>query len=240
MKESLLAADPGVPVETAHIISRRGLRSAERWHAQLGIENLPDYIEKGYRLSAMIDAGEIAWKIITMFRDPVARIISGFFQDATRLYPDEFPAHGEWGYHDVESHLSRQFSELDPDEDFTFQWFDRELRAVFAVDAYAFPFDHVHGFVRTDGPQCDVLIMQYEKLSETFPACVPAFLGIRKTSPLLRVNDSREKPYSGIYRHTLEHFRLSRTLCETLYSTRFAVHFFRESVRQQMIERWSR
>jgi hypothetical protein len=239
VKESLIAAGVGAPIETPHIISRDGLDDAERKHRALGID-LPPWYELGRRLNQEIPAGEWSWKVVTIFRDPIARIMSGFFQEAARFHPDEFPEHGDWDYERIESHLLREFSGIEPATDFTFSWFDRELATVFGVDAYADPFDHDAGFVQLEGERCSVLVLQYEKLGAAFPAAAGRFFRAGEPIPLLHVHDSRDKPYSAMYQNIVESFRLPASTCEKLYSTRFTSHFFDASERRALIERWSR
>lgn len=239
VKESLISAGLGAPVETAHIISRGGLEDAQRTHRALGIA-VPPWYEVGRRLSQEIAAGEWFWKVVTIFRDPVARIISGFFQEAARIHPDEFPERGDWNYERIESHLLRELSGIEHAKDFTFNWFDRELATVFGVDAYAIPFDHDAGFVQLEGERCSVLVLRYEKLGAVFPAAAARFFGTGVPIPLVHVNDSRDKPYAAMYQYTLENFRLPASTCEKLYLMRFPSHFFDAAERRALIERWSR
>jgi len=133
----------------------------------------------------------------------------------------------------------REFATLDPDSDLTFRWFDQELKTVFGIDAYDFPFDHNRGFIMLKDNKTEVLVLQYEKLASAFPASIGPFLRNQQPISLLRANDSSQKPYSKIYAYTLEHFKLPRAMCRTLYSTRFVKHFYSRQERKALVKRWS-
>lgn len=239
VKHSLLESALDVEVESVHVVSEAGLRSVERWHGELGIE-LPDYYEEGRRLLAEIRNGDAGrWKVITIFREPVARIVSGFFQEASRIHPHVFPADVDWGYEPVEDYLVEEFNRFDPGTDFTCNWFERELNAVFDTDVYATPFDHDRGFVTVHAPCADILILRFEKLNQCFGEAIAGFLETDQTVPFLRMHETRHKSHSDLYLRVLQEFRLPRETAETIYSTRFARHFFPEPERIALCRRWS-
>jgi hypothetical protein len=111
---------------------------------------------------------------------------------------------------------------------------------VFGIDVYDFPFDHDRGFIMLEDNKTEVLVLQYEKLASAFPASIGPFLRNQQPIPLLRANDSSQKPYSKIYAYTLGHFRLPRAMCRALYSTKFAKHFYCKQERKDLVERWGR
>lgn len=236
--QSLAAGGIRARVESAHVISEHGLRTSERWYRDLGVVEPPAYIEKGRRLAREIESGrELSWKVITIFREPIARMVSGFFENASMLYPEEFPKDGNWSYTEVEQRLLAEFRQFDPACDYTSRWFDQELRCVFGVDLYEVPFDHTAGFIKVRRGNIDVLVLQYEKLEQAFRSSIAGFLGA--DVPLEHANESKHKPYSACYEHTLAHFSLPADLCERVLGTRFATHFYTPGERAAFAGRWS-
>ena len=237
---SLRAAGIGLPVESAHVISEEGLRAAEAFHHSLGISTLPTYVHEGRRLAHEIRTrADVSWKVITAFRDPIARIVSGFFEEAARLRPREFPARGEWRYEDVDRHLRRVLESFHAPSDYTTGWFDRELRAVFGVDVLAEEFDHDAGFSVLRRGRTDVLVVKYESLESAFVRSAGAFLGLDRPIPLVRANETEKKPHAAIYAQTLRRFRIPREVCERIYATRLVRRLYPPSERETFLARWS-
>jgi hypothetical protein len=165
-------------------------------------------------------------------------MISGFFEDASRLHPDRFPAGGPWNYREVEDALRGLFMRFDPDLDYTCGWFDNEIRPVLDIDVYGAPFPHDRGYCRFDNANFHLLVLRYEDLAETFGAATREFFQLDKPLKLLRANDSRDKPYAETYSRTLNAFRLPESICRAVYSTRFARHFYSEQDRRALFKRW--
>lgn len=162
-------------------------------------------------------------------------MVSGFFQNASTLYPEEFPEDKNWSYPRVEHRLLGEFRQFNPDHDYTSRWFDQELKCVFGTDVYEVPFDHGAGVVNIRRGNIDVLVLKYEKLEHAFRKSIPAFLGA--DVPLVRLNESKHKPYSACYERALAIFKLPAGLCERILATRLATHFYTPGERAALADR---
>lgn len=147
---------------------------------------------------------QLECRIITMLRDPIAREISGLFEEP-RLYgfdPDQV-----WRREDVVADLERRLA--DPGTfAYTVGWFDRELRAVFGVDPLSAPFDQERGWQTYRHGNCEVLFIQTERLTEVGPEAVSEFLDLDSTLVLERVRARADGVTGPLYQEVLETIRV--------------------------------
>lgn len=156
-------------------------------------------------------------KVITLVRDPVTRYVSGQFQS-----PERSGMVG-LGVEEATRTIVRRLSEPDAME-YTFGWFNRELKATFGADVMAAPFHRKQGFGRCRGPRVDVLVLKLEKLSELLPTIVSSFVGTSLQE--VRANVGSEKKNGDLYSAVRARLQLPESTLRAIYDSHWVRHFY--------------
>lgn len=190
---------------------------------------LPDHFYVERILQAYLRLTRHRLKVITLFRDPIARFISGAYQVRVR---DQYETDN------VDAMVERLTLELSDSNplDYCYTWFEDELREVFGVDPLAHRFDSREGFVQIAGPRADVLVLKLENLASLWPM-IGAFVG-KSVSPA-QANIRSEQSSGETYDEVRTSLRLSRAQVEKLYDHPWMRHFYDEAEVAQLVERWS-
>ncbi|WP_432472280.1 putative capsular polysaccharide synthesis family protein [Amphritea sp. HPY] len=136
-------------------------------------------------------------KIITLVRDPVATLVSRFFQD---LHIQFIEAKKNESLHQSTEktleHLISAF-ENNINHEYFYNWFEAELNANFAVDIFDSQPDPEQQFFRLEGGKVDTLILKCEYLNQN-QSSLAGFLQCEGFK-LINSNESAEKWYSELY-----------------------------------------
>jgi hypothetical protein len=175
--------------------------------------------------------------VISSTREPVGRRLSGaFFRSRKKAEPIG-----------VESALGRlleqepagqgllsgaRWWELD-------SWFDRNVKGIMGIDVFAEPFDHARGWQIYEGEDARLLLIRQESFAR-LPEAVSAFYGLRaRPAAIPHANAGEQHSYSGSYREAKERIRVPASLLDTVYSARYASHFYSPEEIRGFRERWS-
>jgi len=152
-----------------HFIGEQWAEAAQ-YHRRRGGGELPQNLYLGRVLRYWLKLRVAPVKVITLVRDPVARKISSAFQ-LRRYNPglssDDVEAAKQWLRENID------FDERPPYES---AWFDREIKTVFDVDVYDYPFNPEKGYTRIQTSRVDLLILRLEDLSALIPTAVSDFV----------------------------------------------------------------
>lgn len=240
---TLLATEDVGPV--THIHQLTDLEEARRQHVAAGIIPLPIHLHTSARLVALLP--DKHFRIVAGVRDPIARLVSGYFQTPMfELRPERF------GYLGLPDQMAQWRRSIDPvglvelverqlaagDDGGFSEWFEEQLKPAFGIDALAHPFDTTAGFgiVRTD--RADVLIMQAERLSDLIPTILSDFVGAQLVEVPSNIR-SGDVAGSSAYRKALELIRIPEATCELIYSQPAVTHFYDEATIQHWTKRWT-
>lgn len=136
-------------------------------------------------------------KIITLVRDPVATIVSRFFQD---LHLQFIEAKKNLTIHqDIDSTLEYLMSAFDENinVEYFYNWFDAELKSNFAVNIHQETLNANQQYFRFSNSGVDTLLLKCEYLNQN-EAVVADFLG-RDGFSLITANESGSKWYGELY-----------------------------------------
>jgi hypothetical protein len=177
--------------------------------------------------------------IVTLVRDPIAREVSGLFQNPERAPVDLRGDCAGWDVSRAVGHLKQR---LDHDYacDYAHGWFDRELKEVFGVDVFAQPFDAQRGYQVIEGERARVLVLRLEDLDATLARGLSELLSREVTLPEASRHNVRTRTADGrAYAAVLEALRIDRAVCERIYAHRFARHFYTATMLEDFTRRWS-
>lgn len=120
-----------------------------------------------------------------------------------------------------------------------FSWFDYEIKALFGVDVYEYPFDREKGYAIIEQDNIRILIYKCEKLSQ-LGKVVGEFLDDPRFS-LNNANQGEKKVYSYVYREFKEKIKLSRQYFDYYYANNSRLkHFYTDSEIEQFKNRWEK
>lgn len=203
-------------------------------------------------------------KIITGIREPISRDISAFFHGSDRdIWPLITYGHNFWLYlfgdysrceklnvqalrkractfekslNDSFEHLSKSIIEYKSDE---FLWFDYEIKALFGVDIYDYPFDREKGYTVIEQDNIQILVYKCEKLNQ-LEKVIGEFIEDPEFS-LVNANQGEEKVYSYVYKKFKEEVKLNRQYFDYYYADNPRLkHFYTDSEIEQFRNKWGK
>lgn len=154
-------------------------------------------------------------RVVCGVRDPVERVVSGYFQEA------ESRGDAENVFHDAREATRQLALRMVSDVWFVCGWFEHRFFAGF--DVYAEAFDPGRGFLRGRAGDTEVFIYRQDRLGE-LEAELADFLDVPGLT-LLRANVSARKPYREQFAILKDCIELPDHLRDRIYSSRYAKVF---------------
>ncbi len=172
------------------------------------------------------------WQVICGVRDPIALAASAHFYNR-RVVGETEPGHPDEadlvddaaGVADIVEHFSRS-------ED----WFRDELEPITGIDVYAEPFPHDTGYAEYRSGRFHVLLIRQEDIRRVGGDALGGFLGLGGPCPILSRNSGDQDPRYGRF---LDEWNAPSRLVDEAYGTRSARHFYSDSERKAMAEKWT-
>ena len=204
-----------------HSLQAAGIETVHLHYFQPWNNSIPENEYKEYQdLLHQIISKKDKIKIITLVRDPLVRDISAFFQQmpnpADKMY-QEFSGSLmdsvlEILYTWISSknsflgnsglHIDIEKKALTENKVSVFSWFDMELKEVFDIDIYQYPFDRDKGYSVICKDNIECLVLKLEKLDSCHDI-IRKFIG-RKDLLIQSDNIGSEKEYGYLYREIKE------------------------------------
>lgn len=227
--DSLLQAKLKNPIYHVHLLSDEGLNSP-RGKPKLG-----------KALRRKIDAhGGIAainWKIISLTRDPIAIALSALFQSIGMGKRNDLSKHnGEIDKILVLEELYRNLEDFD--RSYFCTWFDRELKTVFDVDVFTYPFNYDRGYSIIKQNNIEVLVIRLEDLNSFGNKALMEFLNLDNPIDLVPKNVGDKKTYADTYEYVKNNISVPLDICHKIYSSKYSSHFYNSSQQEKFISKW--
>jgi len=223
-----------------HFISPNMLLEVEKKYGRYNDDTVTAMIQLGKMLYKQINTHETyPWKIITLARDPISFAISQLFQSIQRDHPELINRKNQVEGERVIDYLLNGFNHFDEMDNYVNTWFDKELKEVFNIDIYRYPFNYSKGYITITQRKNSVLLLRYEDLKDNFDSTIPAFLNLDKPIRVIYSNDATRKWYADSYRYVLNNIKIPKKVCERIYSTRYVKYFYSEEMISKFINRWS-
>ena len=224
------------PVFHVHFLAPNALKEQEKAYQAVGkTPNQVRHLRHGNFLRQKLDESvAINWKIITLVRDPIPREISTFFQKKEQNFPQGIDTA------DIIAILEKQLTSFEESTDFACTWFEREIKSNFNINVYDFGFDQQKGYQIIREKEREILIIRLEDLNNCFQAALGEFLAINQPINKASENIATKKPYREQYLEVLDQIKIPRTVCELIYSSKYARHFYSKEMLDTFIERWAK
>lgn len=198
-----------LPADCVHDLDKLGHQVAKLYHSQ----------------------NEINWKFILGVRDPVATLISAYYENkyistGPLLEHDEFiPRHMSW---------MQNFIEF---------FYEKEL----GINLYQQSFDKEKGYSIVDQGKTSTLIYRLDKLSLIFQDAIEQFLKVPNVKLVKETSNStidKNLTYNGVsikdsYEITIKNFKFPKQQLMEIYKHKSVQHFFNEEEIKLFIEKWS-
>lgn len=184
-------------------------------------------------------------KIISLVREPISRDISFFFEN---IWIDSYCSMGEsieeafdiwmkeclYKINNNSSKFPIWYMDMNKP---LFKWFDDEIKDLFNIDVFEYPFDVEKGYsiIKKDG--VELLLIKLEKLNE-LSEVVGKFLE-KDSFEIYTENDSENKPYVNLYKKFREQLELPKDYFEYYYGEYSKLkHFYSENEIKMFEEKW--
>lgn len=175
-------------------------------------------------------------KIITLVRDPIARALSSFMQGGS-----DNDIYMRWDFSSgcsLAAYVAERIVGI-LDNNFEFDWFDRELKEATGIDIYQYPFDKEKGYAWIKEGNIEILVLKLEKLNDNTEV-LGEFVG-RPGIKLQVGNVGDKKQYKYIYEGLKRDLRIPARVVESQYKNNPQMdHFYTEEEKERFMQKWSR
>lgn len=226
------------PVLQIHTLNPDHLQRAIAKQRGAATSHLPEHLIASSILVRKLSRGIFPCRIITLTREPVARVISFAFQDWQKKAPEARSSDGNLNVDRMIDAVNALLQEHRGHADPT-HWFERELNAVFDVDVFAEPYDRKQGYTILREGNVSVLVIRLEDLNRSLPSALAAFLDINPEQVVLkRANEGGEKWYFESLRAVKNTYQIPPGVARSIFNTQYFQHFYHTD-RDRARKRWA-
>jgi hypothetical protein len=184
----------------------------------------------------ILQAGR-ATKIVSIARDPIALMVSDFFNKLNWISGKE----EAWKSNSL-AELSQLFNETYFEQArhiAHLEWWNQEFKAALGLDVYQHASPRDTGWVRFQEAQFDVLLIRTELDNKTKSAALGAFVN-QQDLQIKRVNVGDEKIFGDAYKQFKEELSVDAKHLDTVYNSAYARHFFSDEEIKSFRAKWSK
>ncbi len=239
---SLEHADLTLPIYKVHFLSDEGLQHGEEFHQKtlkIPWEETPHIQTSQFLREQIQNNPAIQWKVITLVREPISREVSEFFQYVHSMYPELLDADGNLDERKAIRILQTKLMFYNPEQNYTCCWFDMEMKGMFGIDVFAHPFNTEEGFSIIKQGNVELLTLRLESLDQNFSQAMTQFLGVDTPIEMVRSNVRAEQKRGTTYQHVAKSLMVRESVCEKIYASRYAQHFYSPSEIEQFTQKWT-
>jgi hypothetical protein len=182
---------------------------------------------------------DINWKIITLTRDPIAIAISSLFQNIGINQQENISSNNnEMDISAIFEHLENNLKSFRESE--FCLWFDRELKIVFNIDVFDYPFDCDLGYSIIKQGNIELLIIRLENLNSSGGQALSTFLNLPEPVPIISSNVGSKKKYRDTYKFVKDNLTVDSQVCNLIYSSNYVQHFYSKQQIAEFTDKWSK
>jgi hypothetical protein len=196
----------------------------------------PSWVEDARKIRREIAAEPTKhWNLISLTRLPIPRLVSGFFENSDKRFPDMAGryARGELTMRELTGYFKNTYRDETP-----LRWFQNQIQRTFGLDVYATPFDRTRGYQIYEHANIRLLVIRLEDLNRVAPQAMREFLNLHGFRIVNR-NVGEAKETGTVYRDFKEALRLPREYVEHWHSSQYARHFYTSEELAASVARWT-
>jgi len=175
------------------------------------------------------------WKVISIFRDPLAIMISLHFLNAkedSNIFSSNVSAL---------KHFESLFSTNDPSNWAICTWFDDVFYDELGIDVYQHPFNTDTGYTIIKEEKLDILLLRFEDLSQAFKNGCPELFGSEEgVFELKHANVHKNSQHDARLSYIKQHLKIPREFCDRVYSTKLVKHFYSPKQIEELTLKWAK
>lgn len=217
----------GIPTLKAHFLGPAHERSGGRWRER-GLA-APEHHHAEERLLGHLASGGRRLRVLSMVRDPVARIVSSVFQTPELWRPEDADAGAMTA--GLMRRIEARARRGDP-----LHWFAEDLEPALGLDLRAEGFDAAAGATRYAAARADLLLLKTEAL-DRHAATIGGFVG--RPVALGRENVRARARGAALYAQVRARLRLPGELLDALYGDPWVRLFYTPPEIEGFRARWA-
>jgi hypothetical protein len=218
------------PLFQVHGVNRAVAQLREGRYLKAGLQPYPRILWAAQWLGMHLPTEEQPWVIITSVRDPVERLVAGYFQEQYREGDDV----------DADAAVTAALQHFDERwQSVLGDWWEQQFHRVLDIDVLSLPFDPRTGHGVYELPTARVLVVRKENLSGA-DAVVERFVGRKLSRGLAPENLASDKAYNDAYAAVLHALRPPTTVLDEAYALPWVQHFYSADEIASFKARWQR
>jgi len=184
---------------------------------------------------ALLNTGVIKkgrpFKVISLFRDPIERNISAFF-DAFEVHMGIPASRYQDDMHTLEDTFYTKVN-----HQYAIDWYDQHFKNGTGVDVYQTSFDVQKGFKIIKNDQCEILLLDSRMADKKKEALITDFCDL-ETFKLKNVNVTSQSKHADLYTMFKSHIRFRESYLNEQLNSRYFNHFFSTEDKQELVKNW--
>jgi len=172
------------------------------------------------------------YKIICLFRDPLERNISAFF-DVFELHTGEKITEYTGDMEQLKVLYCEKLK-----HDFPINWFEKQFFEATNINVYTYDFNKEKGCQIIKKGNIELLLLNSNIADSLKEELISNFCDL-ETFTLKNRNVSSTKEYASNYKDFKNNIKFSTAYLNKLYGSKYAQHFFTEKHIKDQIEKWS-
>ncbi|MBF0621263.1 MAG: sulfotransferase family 2 domain-containing protein [Magnetococcales bacterium] len=236
------AVNSGVPVWHSHYLHPKQLE--ENWAMR---KKHQFYIWQRHMRIAQVLSQEIqnksldkrTWNIVTVVREPVSRNMSTYFLGLDNHHLAGIYEKQEKREADIDM-VVNDFMAFSRDlETLHETWFDQEIKALFDIDVYDYPFPTDQGYLIINKGSVNLLILKLEQMDSCLLAALEAFFN-QKANQQVDMHRTEKDDRAGVfYKQFKKHISFETEYLDQYYNGRYMKHFYSAEEIDGFRQRWS-
>ena len=218
-----------------HYFSENGIKSSCQEHKNSSRKSLPFHLITSIILSRLIKKNKNKFYIITIFREPIERKISSFFQNLDK-YKQEINLKGlRFDSNKINLILNDKYFLTNSNEEDL--WIKNELIDTFGFLVYNKKEIQNKNYIIEKTKNVDLLILKMENINENFSVAISNLLSLEKPINFKKYNSGEEKYYKNDYKHFKDNFKLKIQTLKTLSETKYFTSFYSD-IKLKIFKSW--
>lgn len=207
-----------------HYISDKGIEMSWKKHKISSRKSVPLHLITSKILSKLLKKVNHKTYIITVFREPVQRKLSSFFQNLDQ-FKNEVDLKGlNFDETKIKEVLNDDYINSIINEEH--QWIDQELKSIFNFNVYNKEDILKDHFIIERLGNFELLTLKLENLETCFTQAMAQFFNTKAEIVLETFNDGGEKYYNQSYKEFKDSFKLEAATLDRICNTTYFMTFY--------------
>ncbi len=235
---TLRASGLDLPIFHTHWLNPASIVKRKSWVEHLPESRRPLNVRVSERVARhLMEEGlnRRNWKLVSVFREPVARNVSVFFLSID-AFVENFQERYRRGDIDTEELLTT-FLEKFPHNQ-PLEWFDDEIREVFGMNVFDYPFSKERGYETIRSDNVHLLLIKLEQLGDCYQIAFQEFLDVT-VAGLKNTHVTELDPSKPMYADFVKNTVFPDDYLDQMYKSAFAKHFYTEQEISRFRQKWS-